>query len=385
MSEHLEDLYAIVPAGGAGTRLWPLSRSGHPKFLLDLTGSGRTLIQQTVDRLQPITTAVMVVTGAAHASTVAAQLPELCEADLIAEPSARDSAAAIGLAAAVIAVRHPGAVVGSFAADHVVRDVAAFHAAVAEAVAVARTGDIVTIGITPTGPSTAFGYIRPGEALKVDGAPSAVRVDRFVEKPDAATAADYVEQGYRWNAGMFVARADALLAQLAEHRPELHAGLVEIAAVWDTPQREQALQRLWPTLERVAIDYAVAEPAAAAGRVAVIPADIGWDDIGDFASLAGLLEPADYDGADRAGDFADAGADTGAEAIRVLGSPAAVLAQDSSGLVVPGSGRLVAVLGVDDVVVIDTPDAVLVTTAARAQDVKSLVSALQARARLDLL
>ena len=368
MSDHLDDLHAIVPAGGAGTRLWPLSRSGHPKFLLDLTGSGRSLIQQTYDRLAPLAASVVVVTGQAHAATVADQLPELDAGDLIAEPSPRDSAAAIGLAAAVIAARSPGAVVGSFAADHVIRNVPAFHAAVREAVVVARAGEIVTIGITPTEPSTAFGYIRPGAPLGLDGAPSAVRVDRFVEKPDAATAAGYLVQGYRWNAGMFVARAEVLLAELAEHRPELHEGLIEIAAAWDTPERAVALDTLWPTLEKVAIDYAVAEPAADAGRVAVIPADIGWDDIGDFASLAALLAPVDEDGE-----------------LRLLGSSDHVLAHDSSGLVIPGSGRLVAVLGLDDVVVIDTPDAVLVTTRARAQEVKSVVAQLQARARLDLL
>ncbi|MFZ0160819.1 MAG: sugar phosphate nucleotidyltransferase [Kineosporiaceae bacterium] len=376
MSDVLSGFHAIVPAGGAGTRLWPLSRSGRPKFLLDLTGSGRTLIQQTHDRLAPIAESVMVVTGVAHAAAVAAQLPDLAADDLLAEPSPRDSTAAIGLAAAILAERFPGAVVGSFAADHVIRDVPAFHAAVAQAVAVARAGLVVTIGIEPTAPSTAFGYIRPGAVLEIGGAPSARRVERFVEKPDAATAADYVEQGYRWNAGMFVARADVLLAELAVHRPELHKGLVRIAAAWDTPERAGVLAEIWPGLEKVAIDYAVAEPAADAGRVAVVPADLGWDDIGDFASLARLLA------AGRGSGHEDGEDDDG---LHVLGSRARVLTVDAHGLVVPGSGRTVAVLGLDDVVVVDTPDAVLVTTRARAQDVKSLVAQLQAGARLDLL
>jgi len=366
MNDHLRGFHAIVPAGGAGTRLWPLSRSGRPKFLLDLTGAGRTLIQQTYDRLAPLAESVLVVTGTAHAPAVAAQLPELTQDDLIAEPSPRDSTAAIGLAAAVVLTRHPDAVVGSFAADHVIRDVPAFHAAVAEAVAAARTGDVVTIGITPTAPSTAFGYIRPGVPLGLEEAPSVRRVERFVEKPDAVTAAGYVEQGYRWNAGMFLALADVLLAELAAHRPELHEGLVEIAEAWTTPRRAEVLGRVWPGLEKVAIDYAVAEPAADAGRVAMVPADIGWDDVGDFNSLARLLDPTE-------------------SGPRVLGSAERVLAVDADGLVVPGSGRTVAVLGLDDVVVVDTPDAVLVTTRARAQDVKSLVAQLQAGARLDLL
>jgi mannose-1-phosphate guanylyltransferase len=363
----LPDVVAIVPAGGAGTRLWPLSRAGRPKFLLDLTGSGRTLLQQTLDRLAPIAGGgIVVVTGVAHAEAVAAQLPQLGPGDVLAEPSPRDSAAAIALAAAVVEHRTPGAVVGSFAADHVVRDGCAFTAAVREAVATAREGWIVTIGIQPHRPSTAFGYIRAGAPVTVPGAPNALAVESFVEKPDADTAAAYVaDGGYRWNAGMFVARADVLLAELAKHRPDLAAGVAEIAAAWDTPRRAQVLDAVWPTLEKVAIDYAVAEPAAAAGRVAVVPATFGWDDVGDFAALAGLLPD-------------DAG-------VRVLGDAGQVLARDTEGVAVPGSGRLLAVLGLDDVVVVDTPDAVLVTTRARAQDVKAVVDALRAAGRTDLL
>ncbi len=360
-------LHAIVPAGGAGTRLWPLSRAGRPKFLLDLTGSGRTLLQQTWDPLEPPPGAagLVVVTGTAHAHAVADQLPGLAPENLLAEPLPRDSAAAIGLAAAVLERRDPGCVVASFAADHVVRDGAAFDAAVREAVEVARGGDVVTIGIAPTFPSTAFGYIRAGAPLAVPGAPSALRVAQFVEKPDAATAAAYLATGeYRWNAGMFVMRAAVLLELLAQSRPALHAGLVEIADAYDTGARDEVLARVWPGLEKVAVDYAVAEPAAAAGRVAVVPADLGWDDVGDFAALAGLV--------------------THESPVGVLGDGTDLLAVDASGVVVPGSGRVVAVLGLDDVVVVDTPDALLVTTRERAQDVKGLVDALKARGRTDL-
>jgi mannose-1-phosphate guanylyltransferase len=363
----MPDVVAIVPAGGAGTRLWPLSRAARPKFLLDLTGSGRTLLQQTADRLAPLAGGgTVVVTGAAHAAAVAEQLPQLAPGDLLPEPSPRDSAAAIALAAAVVQHRTPGAVVGSFAADHVVRDLPAFEAAVREAVATAREGWIVTVGIEPDRPSTAFGYIRAGAPLSVPDAPSALAVDAFVEKPDAATAAAYLaDGGYRWNAGMFVARADVLLAELARHRPALAAGVRELAAAWDTPERDRVLADVWPTLEKVAIDYAVAEPAAAAGRVAVVPAAFGWDDVGDFAALAELLPDA--------------------AALRVLGDAHEVLGQDATGVTVAGSGRMVAVLGLDDVVVVDTPDAVLVTTRSRAQDVKAVVEALRNAGRADLL
>lgn len=365
----LPGFHAIVPAGGAGTRLWPLSRAARPKFLLDLDGSGRTLLQHTWDRLVPLTgpANVVVVTGKAHAAAVAGQLPDLESASLLAEPSPRDSAAAICLAAAVVANREPDAVVGSFAADQVIRNVGAFHGAVAEAVATAGDGFVVTLGIEPTQPSTAFGYIRTGEPLAVDGAPSALRVERFVEKPDVVTARRYLAEGrYRWNAGMFIARADVLLEQLRISRPKLHDGLLEIAAAWDGPGRESTLERVWPTLEKVAIDYAVAEPAAETGHVAVVPADLGWDDVGDFAALAELLGGTD-------------------NAIKVLGDAAEVVGVDSEGIAVAGSGRLVAVLGLDDVVVVDTPDALLVTTRERAQDVKSVVEHLRRTSRDHLL
>lgn len=354
----LAGFHVVVPAGGAGTRLWPLSRAAHPKFLLDLTGGGRSLLQQTWDRLAPLADGVVVVTGTGHAKAVAEQLPALPSSDLLAEPSPRDSAAAIGLAAAVIHHRDPAAVIGSFAADHVIRDVEAFGAAVVEAVVTARAGYVVTIGIEPDHPSTAFGYIQLGEPLGLRGAPSARAVVRFVEKPDAGTAAAYLADGrHRWNAGMFVAPAALLLEQLREHRPALHDGLVEIAAAWDTSRRQDVLERVWPTLEKVAIDYAVAEPAADAGRVAVVPAALGWDDVGDWSSLGALLP--------------------GEGPVRVLGEAAEVIMVDATGLVVPAGGRLVAVLGLDDVVVVDTPDALLVTTRARAQEVKGIVDHLK--------
>jgi mannose-1-phosphate guanylyltransferase len=287
----LDDLWVVIPAGGSGTRLWPLSRAGAPKFLLDLTGSGRTLLQQTWDRLVPLSAAerILVVTGQRHAAAVAAQLPELGADRLLAEPDPRDSTAAIGLAAAVIATWRPDAVLGAFAADHVVREQAAFEKAVQQGVAAARQGYLTTIGIEPSHAATAFGYIRAGAALDVLGAPDACAVTAFVEKPDVETAIGYLAAGYRWNAGMWLCRAEVMLALLARYRPRLHEGLQEIAAAWRSRHRAEVLARVWPTLEKVAIDYAVAEPAAAAGEVAVVPADLGWTDIGDFASLAAMI------------------------------------------------------------------------------------------------
>lgn len=373
----LPGFHAVVPAGGAGTRLWPLSRAARPKFLLDLTGTGRTLIQATWDRLEPLAGAagMVVVTGAAHAVPVARQLPRLAEDDLVVEPAPRNSAAAIGLAAAVLARRDPEAVIGSFAADHVIADEAVFHAAVTEAVAAAREGWLVTIGITPHFASTGFGYIDPGAPLEVAGAPSLRRVEAFVEKPDQATAEEYLRQGWQWNAGMFVVRAAGLMALLAEHEPVLAAGLERIAAAWDTDQREEVLAATWPGLPSVAIDNAVAEPAAEAGRVAVVPGSFGWDDVGDWTSLADLLRPdADDDGVEQE----DGG-------LRVLGDPERVVGRDATGIVVPTGGRLVVVAGVRDIVVVDTLDAVLVTTRAAAQDVKGVVDVLKREGRAHLV
>lgn len=360
MTESVAGFWAVVPAGGAGTRLWPLSRRTSPKFLHDLTGSGRTLLQQTWDRLVPLAAErVVVVTGVAHAAAVAGQLDDLPARQLIAEASPRDSMPAIALAAAFIERWDPEAVIGSFAADHVIADAAAFHACVREAVEVARTGLIVTLGITPTHPATGFGYIRAGSPLPGFGTARAVA--EFVEKPDAAVAARYVDSGgYLWNAGMFVAGASVLLDTLAAYHPDLTAGVRDIAA---DPDR---LAELWPSLTKIAIDHAVAEPGAADGQVAVVPAGFPWDDVGDFASLGALL-PHD-----------DAG-------MTVLGEADQVLTLDGArGLVAARGGRLVALVGVTDIVVVDTPDAVLVASADRAQQVKAVVDELARRGRADL-
>ena len=253
-----------------------------------MTGAGRSLLQATWDRLTPLCgDQIMVVTGVSHQEAVRAQLPRLPEANLLAEPSPRDSMAAIGLAAAILERRDPEAVIGSFAADHVIDEPEVFGECVREAVAVARTGYVVTIGIEATRPATGFGYIHVGAGLVVAGAPHGRQVRSFVEKPDEMTARGYLDTGeYRWNAGMFVVKASVLLDVLAKFHPGLAAGLRDIAA---EPAR---LAELWPGLTTVSIDHAVAEPAAAEGRVAVVPGPFTWDDVGDFTSLGSLLPDA---------------------------------------------------------------------------------------------
>ncbi|WP_435199829.1 mannose-1-phosphate guanylyltransferase [Janibacter sp. GS2] len=357
----LDRFWAVVPAGGAGTRLWPVSRADSPKFLHDLTGSGRTLIQATVDRLRELAgDRVLVVTGGAHADAVREQVGDLPRDLLLTEPSPRESMAAIGLAAAVLERREPEAIIGSFAADHVIGDQEAFSKAVVEAVEVAAKGDrLVTIGIEPTYPATGFGYIQMGPRLP--GHRSARRVRQFVEKPNARRAASYLATGeFRWNAGMFVVRATTLLDLLARWHPDLAAGLREIAA------DPSLLADRWDGLEKIAIDHAVAEPAADEGLVAVVPGGFDWDDVGDFKSLSGLLPP-------------------GEGGMTVVGDPDQVRTIDAGGLVVSGSGRLVAVVGLDDVVIVETDDALLVTSRERAQDVKLVVQALTAEGRTDLV
>ncbi|MCZ2403057.1 NTP transferase domain-containing protein [Paenarthrobacter sp. Z7-10] len=365
----LARFYAVIPAGGVGTRLWPLSRAAAPKFLHDLTGSGSTLLRATYDRLRPLSgERILVVTGQAHSQAVGRQLPEVADADLILESEPKDSAAAIGLAAAILYQRDPDIIMGSFAADHVISPDTAFRDAVREAIFTAATGKIVTIGIKPTHPSTGFGYVRTGAPLAIAGAPSAHAVVEFVEKPSEEVALAYLASGdYNWNAGMFVAPVALMLKHLSANEPELFAGLTEIAQAWDTPARQEVTARIWPTLPKIAIDYAVAEPAADAGDVAVIPGTFSWDDVGDFAAIGRLNSANEVDD------------------VTVVGEGARVFTDSASGVVVTDTKRVIALIGIKDVVIVDTPDALLVTTTEHAQRVKSAVDRLKASGDTDVL
>lgn len=371
MVEPIEDFYAVIPAGGIGSRLWPLSRADAPKFLHDLTGSGQTLLRDTWDRLEPLAgrDRIAVVTGRAHRAAVERELPGIPDRNVFLESEPRDSSAAIGLAAAILSRREPDVVIGSFAADHVIRGMQVFDWAVRQAVATAREGYICTIGIPPVEPSVGFGYIKKAGELVVDGAPEAALVERFVEKPDLETAKSYfADRSYLWNAGMFITRADVLLAELAQNEPELHAGLLELAEAWDDRDaRGPVVDRVWPELKKIAIDYSVAEPAAEKGRLAVIPGHFDWDDVGDFASLAKLNSHG------RGNDLA------------ILGENARILADAASGIVVSQTNRVISLIGVKDIVVVDTPDALLVTTSEHAQRVKGVVDALKVNGRSEVL
>lgn len=360
-------LHAVVPAGGSGTRLWPLSRAQNPKFLHTLTGTDRSLLQATVDRLRLLsdTDHVYVVTGSGHAVAVARQLPECPENNILVEPSPRDSAAAIALAAAVIAERDEKAVMGSFAADHLIAKDDEFAATVSRAMELAEEGLLMTIGITPSGPDTGLGYLRLG-AQRGPG----YQLAEFKEKPDQVSAVEYVSSGnYLWNAGMFVWRVDVFLAELAAHRPALHDTVRSLAAAWDSPTRDSLFAELWPTLEKISVDYAVMEPAAAAGKVGVVPGDFGWNDIGDFDTLGSVLPPVDQFG----------------NVIVTSDNRPVLTVESKRNVLVPASGRLIATLGCDDLIVVDTDDAVLVATRDRAQEVKQLIEQLKDKGRDDLV
>jgi mannose-1-phosphate guanylyltransferase len=362
----MDRFHAVIPAGGTGSRLWPLSRADAPKFLHDLTGSGKTLLQDTFERLSGLAgkSRTMVVAGIGHRAAIINQLGELLPENLILEPSQKDSTAAIALAAAILMEREPDVIIGSFPADHVIKDIAGFEDSIRKAVSIAATGKIAVIGVEPTEPAVGFGYIKVGEDL---GSVGVSDVSKFVEKPSLKKAKKYLSSGnYLWNAGIFIAPAKLLLDQLQKTEPELHSLVLEIARAIGTRQQDSVFEKLWPRLKKIAIDYSLAEPAAKAGLVAVVEAQFDWHDVGDFAAIAG------WQAKGREGNLA------------VLGS-AKVLAENSSGILVSDSKRLVAIIGMEDVIVVDTPDALLITNKQNAQKVKALVDSLKETGHDELL
>ncbi len=373
MRRRRDSFWAVIPAGGSGTRLWPLSRAQRPKFLLPLLGN-RSLLQQTADRLSPLAdpTRTMVVCGPAHAASVARQLPSVPEGQLIVEPAPRGSLPAIALATALIARLDPEAIVGAFAADHDVADPATLLMAVQTASLAAKDGRLVTIGIEPTRPETGYGYIeRTSEVVahtdRAADLPSpsvAYAAAQFHEKPDLERATAYVASGrYLWNASMFIFTAGTLMTSLEVYQPDLFAAVGRIADAWNTPDREPVMAEVWSTLHPMNIDEGIMELAAADGKVAVVPADFGWSDVGDWHGLGELIE---HDGLGNSvrGDF--------------------IQLETRDSVVWSETGRIVALIGLNNVVVVDTEDALLVIDRSRAQDVRRVVDELKAQARHEL-
>ena len=346
-------VFPIIMAGGSGTRFWPLSRVSRPKQFLPLA-SRLPLITETLARLSAVGAVkdTRVVCGQAHAALVKKALPRLPARNVLVEPQARNTAPAIALAVAHVAHEDPTGVLVVAPSDQHVADVPAFTRAVQEAVRVAQTGAIVTLGIKPSRPETGYGYIRTGDRLSG----SAHTVAAFVEKPDQATAEQYLVSGdYLWNAGLFVFRADTMLQAFAQLMPDLSDALTTYRAALGTRREQAALKKAFAQMPATSIDYGVAEKAH---NIAVVPADCGWSDVGSFNALPEVRHQ------DAAGNV-------------VEGERTLVI--DSQGCVVLGGGRVVAVVGMADVVVVDAGDAVLVCPKARCQDVRKVVEQLKAR------
>ncbi len=363
--------YPVILAGGRGTRFWPVSRRRRAKQLLALDGN-QTMLQQTVARLGPLAPArrFWVITNRELRPEILRQVRRLPAKQILAEPVGRNTAPAIGLAAFLLRRADPAAVIGMFPADQVAADAARFRKIVQQAAMVAGAGEnIVVLGVRPTRPETGYGYIETGEQM----APGILRVRRFREKPDAARAEEFLKSGnHLWNSGVFLWSARTLAAALREHLPATAARLEKIAAAWGTAKFASVLRREYPRCENISIDYAVLEPRSGRGEAAsklyCIPADFGWNDLGSWASL--------YE--HRAGA---AGANFSANVIQAEGS----FELDASGNYVHAPGKFVAVVGVKDVVVVETGDALLVTTRDRAQDVAKVVKHLEEKKRKDLL
>ncbi len=341
----------IVLAGGSGTRFWPLSRADHPKQLLALARPDETLLASTVRRVRDVTDRVLVVTSARLAEATRAALPDLDPASVLAEPVGRNTAPCIGWAATRVAREDPDGVCVVLPADHHIGDEAGYRAVLARAIAAAQDGGIVTVGIRPSRPETGYGYIEMGEA-RADGVFDA---RRFVEKPNRARAEQLLAAGsYLWNSGMFFFRASVMLEAIAKHLPGLSDALAAIAA---SPLAEEParLAALYPSMPSISIDHGVMEKV---DDVRVVPGDFGWSDLGGFASAWELADK------DAEGNAAPDGA---------------VLVDSARSLVRAPRGKLVALVGVEDLVVIDTPDALVVVPRERAQEVKRVVEALKAR------
>lgn len=355
--------YAAVLAGGVGTRLWPKSRRSTPKQFLRLFGD-RTMLQATMDRLEGVVPweRRYVVTGAAYVEMVAAQLPELPPDNILGEPEGKNTAPAIGWVAQRIANRDPDAVMTSLASDHVVRDVPEFQRVLRAAYQHAdATRSLMTIGVHPTCAETGYGYVHLAERVAEYDGVSVHRVEGFREKPERTVAEEYVASGaYLWNASMFAWRVDAILAAIQMFEPQVFAQVQRIEAARGGADAAQVLAAGFAEMATIAIDYAVMERAE---NVCTIRGDFGWDDIGSWTALGQYGQP-----------DADGNQVEGAQLVSV----------DSRGNLVQGSGRLIALVGVEDLVVVDTPDALLVCRKADAVAVRHVVDRLKELGRSDL-
>jgi mannose-1-phosphate guanylyltransferase len=349
-------------AGGVGSRLWPRSRTQTPKQFLDLIGQ-ETMLQDSYHRLLPIIPPerILVGVGAQYVPVVREQLPDLPPENIIVEPAGRGTAPAIGLGALHVHRRDPEAVMIVVTADHHIGDAPHFRRAIMAAAQMASTGHLVTLGITPTFASTGYGYIRRAEKLDTIDGFDVYRAIRFTEKPQAPMAEAFLESGlYSWNSGMFVWKTATICKELALHMPVFSAQLDEIERALGTPHERAVLERVWAGVEKQTIDYGIMERAH---EVAVIPVQIGWNDVGSWETLMELLT-VDAQGNVLIGDH---------------------LAVDTRNTLIYSPHKVVAAIGLEDLIVVETENAVLICPRTRAQDVRTIVDALRDAGREDLL
>lgn len=345
-------VYAVIMAGGVGSRFWPRSRQAEPKQFLRVL-SADSLIQNTFARLQPVIAPerVMVVTNERYAEQTRQALPAIAPAHVLTEPVARNTAPAIAFAAARLAARDPEAVMVVLPADHAITNVAAFQDVLQVAIEKARTpGALVTIGIEPTHPATGYGYIQHADTGSADGEPTAQPVRTFAEKPDLATAERFLDSGdFVWNSGMFIWRADTILDALERHAPDVRDAFRPLEN--EPEPSPEAVQEAFHRTPKISIDYAVMEPAASEGHVFVVPGSFGWSDVGDWRAVYDLAEK------DRNGNAVEGN----------------VILMDTARTYARSEDRLVVVIGMQDVAVVDTEDAVLVCHLDHTQQVKDIV------------
>lgn len=362
------DAFHVIMAGGSGTRFWPVSRVARPKQFLTLAGD-QSLLRQAWDRAASLSGRdnVFIAAGRAHREMVLAALPGLDPARFIGEPCARNTAPCVGLSALRLRRLDPEAVMVAAPADHLCTRPEALEAAIATAAEAARsTGALVTLGITPSRPETSFGYIEIDPGGPASPPAGARRALRFVEKPDAATARTWLASGrHLWNSGIFIWRVGAILEAIERCAPDLWQGMMEIDRALGGPGEDDAVARVFEKLASISIDYAVMEKAP---HVLVVPADPGWSDVGSWDAVAGL-QPSDAAG----------------NAVQSVAAGEALTLGARETFVYGASDRFIAVVGVEDLVIVDAPDALLICRRGDSQSVRAVVEALRARGRTDLL
>ena len=347
-------LYALVLAGGTGTRLWPRSRRERPKQLLPLI-SARTMLQETVERVLPIIPAdhIFIITNEGFAETACEQLPDLPPKNIIREPEGHGTAPSIGLGGLHIQKRDPAAVMVSLHADHYIERAEEFRRALLDAARVARAGYLVTLGIQPNQPETGYGYIQRGELIETLGAQPVYRVAQFLEKPDEATATRFVASGeYYWNSGIFAWQMATLWEEYARYQPKLFKQLQSIGRDLNTRREKTTITRVWNKIKNETIDVGIMEQSR---RVVTLPIDVGWSDVGSWATLLDLLP------GNRENNV-------------VVGEHVGV---DTSSSLIYSPNRLIATVGLSDMIVVDTDDAILVCPKSRAQEVRHIVETLK--------